>query len=204
MKKPIRAVIFDWGGVLIDDPTHAVLSYCAEKLGVSEQALFKEHMKIEPLLQSGKMTEKEHWKRICRKLKVPESRIPQASIWYKGLSKDYHEKETLTFARSLKEKGYKLGFLSNAERAGVRWFNDHEKHYSFFDARIFSCNVKCVKPQKKIYNLMLKRLNAKKGEAVFIDDRIINVKGGENAGIKSILFKSPGQLKKDLKRLGVK
>lgn len=203
IKNKIKAVIFDWGGVLMDDPTHKVLSYCADKLGVSEQDLYREHMKIEPLIQSGKMTERKHWEKICRKLKVPKSKIPNYSIWYKGLRPAYHEKKTLSFARALKKKGYKLGFLSNAESAGIRWFNDHRKNYSFFDARIISMNVKAVKPQKKIYQMMLKRLKARPEEAVFIDDRIRNVKGGENAGIRSILFKSPGQLKKELKKLGV-
>ncbi|MCX6707750.1 MAG: HAD family phosphatase [Candidatus Woesearchaeota archaeon] len=203
MKHAINTVIFDWGGVLIDDPTHAFISYCAEKLGVSEKDLYREHMKIEPLVQSGKMKEKEHWKRICRRLNVPKSRIPNASVWYQALSRSYHEKETVSFAKALKKKGYKLGFLSNAESAGVRWFNDHRKNYSFFDARIFSVDVKTVKPKKKIYQMMLKRLKARPEESVFIDDRIRNVKGGEDAGIRSILFKSSSQLKKDLKKLGV-
>ena len=201
MKNAINTIIFDWGGVLVDDPTHEIISYCADRLGVSERDLLREHMRIEPLIQSGKITEKEHWRIIFRRLRVPESGIPRNSIWYEGLRGAYHEKETLSFARALKKKGYKVGFLSNAEAPGLRWFNEHRKSYSFFDARIFSYDVRCVKPQKRIYQIMLKRLKSRPDEAVFIDDRIKNVKGGEKAGIRSILFRSPKQLKKELKRM---
>jgi hypothetical protein len=33
----IKTIAFDWGGVLIDNPAEAIVSYCANKLNVPTQ-----------------------------------------------------------------------------------------------------------------------------------------------------------------------
>ena len=47
----IKAVIFDWGGVLIDNPALGLVAYCAEHLGVSEATFAEAHKKFEPAFQ---------------------------------------------------------------------------------------------------------------------------------------------------------
>jgi FMN phosphatase YigB (HAD superfamily) len=53
----IKAVIFDWGGVLIDDPVPALMQYCADALGVSCDDYTKAHLKFADDFQLGKISE---------------------------------------------------------------------------------------------------------------------------------------------------
>jgi 2-haloacid dehalogenase len=50
---------------------------------------------------------------------------------------------------------------------------------------------------------LLTRYNVNPETAVFIDDSLANVRGGEALGIRGIQFQSATQLKKDLHALGV-
>ena len=49
----IRAVIFDWGGVLIDDPADGLARYCADALGVSVEEYKKAYRLFEADFRGG-------------------------------------------------------------------------------------------------------------------------------------------------------
>ena len=105
-------------------------------------------------------------------------------------------------ASSLRENGYKIGFLSNTEIAGVKIFQ--EKGYDIFDVTVFSCLEGTIKPERRAYEIALERLGVGPEEAVFIDDRPTNVKGAKEVGINAILFKNINHLKRKLESLSVK
>ena len=69
----------------------------------------------------------------------------------------------------------------------------------YFDVKVISSFYKMIKPNKEIYLKTLELLKVKPEEAIFIDDRLHNVDGGENAGIKSFLYTTNQKLKEDLK-----
>ncbi len=60
-----------------------------------------------------------------------------------------------------------------------------------------------VKPDMEIYEYVLKELNAKSEECVFIDDKAENIEAAEKLGIHGIVFENKEQLKQDLEELGV-
>ena len=53
----IKSVIFDWGGVLIDDPVPGLMQYCAKTLKVSKEDYIKAHSKFEADFQKGLICE---------------------------------------------------------------------------------------------------------------------------------------------------
>ena len=55
---------------------------------------------------------------------------------------------------------------------------------------IFSSEVETRKPDKEIYQIILKELDVEPGEAIFIDDFPENVKGASSLGINAILFQT--------------
>lgn len=73
----------------------------------------------------------------------------------------------------------------------------------YFEGILVSGDEKLIKPDPKIYELILKRYDINPATAIFIDDSEKNVKVAEACGIKSIHFKSGAQLKKELEGLGV-
>ena len=65
----IISVIFDWGGVLIEDPAPGLMQYCAQTLNVSKEEYEKAHQKFSADFQKNLVREDTFWDRICRELR---------------------------------------------------------------------------------------------------------------------------------------
>jgi putative hydrolase of the HAD superfamily len=197
----IEAVIFDWGGVLIDDPRPALMKYCAKALGVSEEAYVKAHNKFMDDFQKGLPSEQIFWAKICRELNRPKPQAP--SLWGDAFRAAYSPRtDMFSLVARLKKNGYRTALLSNAEVSAMQFFD--ELRYDMFDVAVFSCAEGMIKPDRKIYEVTVARLGCQPGQAVFIDDRPENINGAKQAGLKTILFGSTDQVKSELSRLGVK
>ena len=61
-----------------------------------------------------------------------------------------------------------------------------------------------MKPDPRLYQILLDRYHLIPNEAVFIDDRPENIETAINLGINGIIFQSNEQVKTDLRKLGVK
>jgi len=197
----IKAIIFDWGGVLIDDPIPGLISYCSNYLHTSQEEFQRVLHKFRPDFEKGIISEQVFWERICLELGVQTPNIK--SLWGDAFKSVYSEKKEVFFlAYSLGVHGYRIGLLSNTEVPPMNFFN--EQGYKLFDVTIFSCVVGITKPEGGIYEITLNRLGVQPREAIFIDDKEENIKGGGEIGINTILFKSPEELKKELVNFSVK
>jgi len=196
----IESVIFDWGGVLIDDPRPGLLRYCSEAFGVPLEDYTPVHDSFLDEFHKGKISEERFWQEITGKLGKPVP--PARSQWYEAFRSAYVPKQQMfRLASSLHDKGYKTALLSNTELPAVRFF--HEQNYNMFDLLVFSCLESVMKPGRRIYEITLERLGSRARQAVFIDDRQDYVRGAEDIGLNTILFKSIDQVKDELAGLGV-
>lgn len=196
----IESVIFDWGGVLIDDPRPGILRYCAEAFGVPLEDYTPVHDSFLDEFHKGKISEETFWLQITGKL--GKSMPPTRSQWYEAFRSAYVPKqEMFHLASSLHDKGYKTAILSNTELPAVRFF--HEQGYNMFDLLVFSCVERVMKPERRIYEITLERLGLKAEQAVFIDDRQDFIAGAKQAGLNAILFEGIDQLKRELTELAV-
>ena len=60
----MKAVIFDWGGVLIENPTEGILQYSREVLRIGAGCMLAAYRKLIPYFQEGKISEEEFWKGV--------------------------------------------------------------------------------------------------------------------------------------------
>jgi len=72
----------------------------------------------------------------------------------------------------------------------------------WFEGIVVSGEEKLVKPDRAIYELLLRRYAAVPERAVFIDDSQRNVEGARAAGMMGLHFTSPEALARDLRGLG--
>jgi putative hydrolase of the HAD superfamily len=99
----------------------------------------------------------------------------------------------------LKSK-YRIGIISNAWKnitdSLVAWGIDDA-----FEMAVGSGDVGIMKPDPRIYQIALDRLNVRPEEAVFIDDFIENVQGAKAVGIHAIHFQNRQQALQELRAL---
>lgn len=196
----IKAVIFDWGGVLIENPAREMAGYIAISLGVPMETFNNAYRELIPAFQKGTISEGFVWEKICGELNVPKPEV--SSLWREAFRSVYTPKEEIfSLASQLKGGGYKVGFLSNAEVPAMNFF--HEQHYDTFDVTVFSCAEGTMKPERRIYEITLERLGVQPNQAIFIDDREDFIDGAKEMGINTILFISEQQVKEALASFSV-
>lgn len=72
-----------------------------------------------------------------------------------------------------------------------------------FEGILVSGEEKLIKPDPRIYELLISRYGIEPSRAVFIDDNPRNVEGARNTGLHAIRFESPQQLQAELAGYGV-
>jgi epoxide hydrolase-like predicted phosphatase len=196
----IKAVIFDWGGVLIEDPLPRLLQYCADAFGVSKKEYIKAHNKFADDFTKGKVDEKTFWGKVCGELGKPLPETP--SLWSNAFRAIYHPRaDMFSMVSSLHKAGFKTALLSNTEVTSVQFF--HRQKHNMFDVLVFSCTEGTAKPERKIYEIAIERLGTTPAQTVFIDDNPEFIKGAKQAGLNTILFRDIERLKKELSQFGV-
>ncbi len=87
----------------------------------------------------------------------------------------------------LKAAGYRLYVLSNMSREFIAFLRRFPV-YGLFDGEVVSCEVHTVKPEPRIYEILLERYGLDPSETLFIDDRPANIAAAEALGIRGRLF----------------
>ncbi len=196
----VGAVIFDWGGVLIENPAPGLMRYCTDALGVSVERYVAAHRNFQDEFQKGLIAEEVFWARVCSELSCPG---PAAkSLWGDAFRTVYQPRaEMFEMVRRLKQKGYRTGFLSNTEVPAMKYF--HTLGYDMFDVIVFSCAEHTRKPERKIYELATGKIGMTPTHSVFIDDSPVYIEGAQKAGLNTILFSSVAEVRDRLAEFGV-
>jgi epoxide hydrolase-like predicted phosphatase len=196
----IKAVIFDWGGVLIDNPAPGLMRYFADKLSVSKEKYIKAHSRFAKDFEKGLISEENFWAAVCKVLGKPTPNV--ASLWSSAFRSVYSPRaDVFSVVSMLHDNGYRTSLLSNTEAPSMRFFL--EQQYDMFDVLVFSCAEKTRKPEKKIYEITIERLGSKPEQTVFIDDKQEFIQAAEQMKMNTILFKDIEQVKMELVRHGV-
>jgi len=196
----IRAVIFDFGDVLVrmvdDRPRlelaeqfHVPLSHLDQLVFFSESAR---------KASRGEITVNAHWEAVRQALGI--SPVDMPGFLQKYWSADDVNWKLLDYIRDLRPR-YKVGLLSNAWddlrlTMHQRWNID-----GLFDVMIISAEVKLVKPDPRIFQLAVQRLQVQADEAVFVDDVAENVEAARRVGLVAIQYLSLQQTLADLERV---
>lgn len=189
----IKAIIFDLGGVIIEDKSTPYFRSHQDKVSPQNFArLLEEEHKTD----IGKLSDEEFFKKFdecfgkgeAQKLYLAERRCYQRP-----------DKRVLALIKTLKQH-YKIGLISNLYHY---WVEPARKqpYLKLFDEVIFSSEVGLEKPDKEIYLLAAKNLGVRPDECLFIDDKQRNIDGANVVGMKGVLFLGTADLEKKLREI---
>ncbi len=196
----IRAVIFDFGGVLVRTEDRTSRQQLAERLGMSYQELSEVVFDSETARQSalGEISADEAWEIIRKKLGLtPEELASMREQFWGG---DVLDTELIDFLRELKGD-YQIALLSNAGNDLRQALEEEWQISDVFDLIVISAEVGLAKPDPKVYQHILEQLGIEPHEAVFVDDFIENVNAASAAGMYAIHFKGSQQARNSLAEL---
>ena len=205
-----KGIIFDWGGVIFRDGFAEALKHYAEINNLTYKEFHdlihgvdeKSSENLWWKFSTGRISEKEYWTKMRKYLRNTRV-ILNIKNW------NYHYSVpisgTVDVIRSLKDR-YLLGMLTNHTKEWFDYFDSSSsanRIHSMFDIVIDSSKLGIKKPDKRIYEIALERMEAYPDEVIFIDDKEKNTEAAKMMGIDSIIFTDSRQLRKDLALRGI-
>lgn len=191
----ITTIIFDLSDVYLRGVS-GTGQYLKQKITDSQLLTFE----LDQLFL-GEISEDEFWKKM---IKRHSWNIPVKDLKI-AVRKNFQEiKGVRDIIEKLKKKGYKFGLLSNHAKEWIQYCEITYKYHHLFDTILYSFEAKLSKPDKEIFKLILKKLDVKAEECLYIDDYIKNIETAKKLNIKTIHFTSVEDLKEKLKKLQIK
>ncbi len=200
--KRIKNIIFDFGGVLVDwDPRYVYRSY------------FKTEEEMEYFL-GNICTLEWNSRQDCGNLMAdatrervalfPEYKEP-IEMFYANWGVMLHSDipETADFLREVKAAGYGIYGLTNWSHETIHVAFERYPVFSEFDGIVVSGVEKLLKPDPRLYQILLDRYGLKADECVFLDDNQANVDAANALGITAIRFTTIEEVRPRLRELGI-
>lgn len=207
-RQKIKLVIFDlWGTLLYFhqsfDPISMLIS------GFKLVFPYRRFMKIfERALQTKKWkSEYAAYSALCKAfhLNPTEKRmqfIRKVRMMIERKMKIYPH--TAPMLKQLKKQGYKIGLLSNSAIFSIQSVKRKTKLLDNFDYKVFSYDIGTIKPDTKIFKVMLKKARCKPGEALMIGDTFKDdIAPARKIGMNAIHFKNYKKLRKEIGKFGI-
>ncbi len=201
---PITTVIFDWGGVLSPPPTAADFEPLRQALGLEFSAFQILYWQKRDAFDLDDLSATGYWGEIARAAgKAGSSEKVQKLEELDGAMWSRLDMVLVEWVKVLHEQKYKLGILSNMSRSVGSHLLRTQRWLKMFDHLCFSGNLRIGKPDPAIYHACLNGLRAPADQALFIDDREVNITAGRGVGIHGIVFRTAVQLLPELAKYGL-
>lgn len=185
----IKNIVFDMGKVLVAYDSMRVCQYFIED--EADRELVHTAVFISPewvLLDMGVITDEAALKRICGRL--PERLHEKAALCLEH----WHEycmwtiPGTDRLVRDLKARGFHIYLCSNAAIRLLDCYPAVIPAVDCFDGLLFSAEVRCMKPQKEMYQHLFEWFDLDPAECFFVDDLPDNIAGARACGMDGYCF----------------
>ncbi len=197
-----KAVIFDIGNVVLDwNPRYLYRKLLSDEQAV-EQFLNKIGFFEWNLEQDWGRSYREGMALLCQKFPEDQALIrAYDERWGESVAGPIQG--TVDLIQTLKQAGYPLYGLSNWNQEKFRLTRGRYAFFDWFDDIVVSGEVKLAKPDPRIYQLLLARIDRPADECIFIDDSATNTAVARELGFTAIHFESPAQLENEFRRMNL-
>ena len=200
----IRAVLFDFGGVLYKTPDRGWMKKWQRLLGlgkdevISSIILSQDDSPYMQAIMEGRIPESEIWERMGKRWRLS----PLLVRWIKrsSMSRRRLNEDVAEFLASLRPK-YRTGILSNAGSDARAMFTSIFGFDHLVDEMIISAEEGIAKPDERIYKIALEKMGVEPGEALFLDDLSANVAAARQLGMKAVQFLETSQALSEVRAL---
>lgn len=196
----LNNIIFDFGGVLVDwNPRYVFVPWFGDAARaewfLSTICTYEWNAQVDAGRTTAEITEERvalfpEWEKEIRLY---------YDRWIEMVHGDIPGMEALV--REYKERGYRIWGLTNWSQDLFPLVRQRFPVFDLMDGIVVSGEEKIIKPDPRLYRILLDRYGLKAGECVFIDDNPANVAAAEALGIKGIVFEGKDKLQEQLEGL---
>lgn len=195
----IKAIGFDYGGVV--GVSKSVMPEISELINIPLQQIKEVYFQHNQLANVGGLSYKELWEKILVLIGKSEF-TPQVIQIVSKYDKPDLNLDVVNLIEELREKGFKVGMLSNNIKEIANRMRQ-EGIAEMFDTFLISAEIGYQKPDKEAFEVLFKELDVKAEECVYIDDSPNSLRKADQIGYTPILFKNYKQLRSELINLKV-
>lgn len=199
----VKAVLFDFWGTLVENGTRSPTRE-AQKIMRARVHYRDFIVPFEEAFFTTKWESQEQgFRAVFEKFNLrphPIAIEKLVGLWNKNKLLATLYPDTEEVLKTLKEKGLKLGLLSNTDNFSVDFVLDKFKLRQYFDVVILSYDVGMLKTNPEMFKMALDKLGVAPEETVMVGDSLeTDIPGAKAAGVSSILVDRRGMREYDPK-----
>jgi len=199
----MKAVILDYGEVLVHRPPSHEFSRMAEIFGINLDSFVALWERTRFLVDSGQLTPEAYWGKFAEETQTkPSPEQIETLIRWEIEMWSNPDPIMVDWLLKVSEAGIKTALLSNMPLDLAAHVQKQFGWMNKFDFKTFSSHVSLLKPDPAIYEYTLRGLGVQPSETLFVDDRPPNIEAARALGMHAIRFLSSAQLRNDLEVLG--
>jgi len=194
-------IVFDLGNTLIRFDHNISAKKIANLFRLDSKKIYDTFFdsEITRAFEKGEVSSREFYNRAAELLGIKLPYRDFVDIWNDIF---WEDEEMCALARQLK-RSYKLFLLSNVNRLHFEYIRKKFDIIKIFDEVILSYLVGAIKPDKEIFEYVVKLAGGDRSKILYIDDRSDLIREAVILGIDSIRFEGVDKLKSDMKEIGV-
>jgi len=194
----IKAIIFDFAGVITREGFLPVLSRNLRKKYVFDEGLFTERfVEFENDYMLGKMTARDFWNKVCVSTSIPFEDFERI------FATAYELNEKMVDLIKKIKSNYKTYLLTDNFETLSNNIKENKDVRGLFDKMFFSNETGLLKETAGAFEYVLDRIQESGENCIFTDDKGKNLIQANKLGIKTILFENFDAFKEKLDSLGV-
>ncbi|MBU0604779.1 MAG: HAD family phosphatase [Candidatus Omnitrophica bacterium] len=201
MKKSYEYIVFDLGNTLIRFDHNISANKIAKASNIDAKKVYDTFFDsgITRPFERGTLSPIEFHAKTSKYLGLDLPYHDFVDIWNDIF---WEDREMCTLARELKKR-YKLILLSNISALHFEHIRKKFSIIDIFDELVLSYRVGAIKPERKIFDEVVKRAGGNREGLFYIDDREDLVKEALLLGIDSTRFENIDKLRNVMKEKGI-
>lgn len=201
MTRRYSVIVFDLGNTLIRFDHNISAKKLGLLFGLDSKRIYDVFFDSEltRAFEKGEISPREFYRSITGLLGIDIPYKDFVDIWNDIF---WEDKAACDFARQLK-KTYRLFLLSNINRLHFEHVRNKFDVIKIFDEIILSYMVGAIKPDRLIFEDVIKRAGGDSARLLYIDDREDLTREAVSLGIDSIRFLGVDELKEEMRKRGL-
>jgi putative hydrolase of the HAD superfamily len=200
----IKAVIFDFGGVISFPPSPELREAMAALAGIDTGLLASLEERYRGEYDRGVLSGSEYYLSILTHAgREPDGEKAERLAQMDLQSWTRINPETVRLMADIRAAGLKVGILSNMGHEFLALARRTIPLFKEPYLGLFSCELKLIKPEDAIYEALVAALDCPPYAIVFVDDIRSNIEAARILGINAFLWKDAAAARELLKKLEI-